>query len=262
VVVDNASSDATSAVARGAGAEVVRLQANLGAGARTIGVRETPAPYVALCDDDSWWAPGSLARAADLLDAHPRLAVVAARVLVEPGRGEDPVCTAMADSPLPPAPDLPGRPVLGFVACGAVVRRSAFLEVGGFDSRYGIGGEEELLALDLAAAGWGLAYVPEVVAHHRPSPVRDPAARRRRQLRNALWSAWLRRRLGGTAPATLRALRAAGWDRAARAGVLDALRSLPWVLRERRAVPAHVERAARLLDRPPARPGRRARPRG
>ena len=261
VVVDNGSSDATLVVARGAGAKVVALRDNLGAGARTVGVRSTPTPYVALCDDDSWWAPGALARAADVLDAHPRLGLLAARVLVEPGREEDPVCAAMGASPLPPAPGLPGRPVLGFVACGAVVRRSAFLQAGGFHPRYGIGGEEELLALDLAAAGWGLAYVPDVVAHHHPSPVRDPAARRRRQLRNALWSVWLRRRLAGTAPATLSALGAAAHDGAARAGALDALRGLPWVLRERRAVPAHVERAARLLDRPRAGRAPRARPR-
>jgi hypothetical protein len=29
--------------------------------------------------------------------------------------------------------------VLGFIACGAVVRRSAFLEVGGFHARLGVG---------------------------------------------------------------------------------------------------------------------------
>jgi GT2 family glycosyltransferase len=82
------------------------------------------------------------------------------------------VCQEMADSPLQPADDLPGPPLLGFIACGAVVRRDAFLEVGGFDARLGVGGEEELLALDLAARGWGLAYVDEVVAHHYPSPSR------------------------------------------------------------------------------------------
>jgi hypothetical protein len=99
------------------------------------------------------------------------------------------VCQEMADSPLQPADDLPGPPLLGFIACGAVVRRDAFLEVGGFDARLGVGGEEELLALDLAARGWGLAYVDEVVAHHYPSPSRDPADRRRLLVRNALWSA-------------------------------------------------------------------------
>ena len=37
-------------------------------------------------------------------------------------------------------PELPGPRVLGFVACGAVVRRSPFLAAGGFSSKLGIGG--------------------------------------------------------------------------------------------------------------------------
>jgi hypothetical protein len=56
---------------------------------------------------------------------------------------------------VPDLPDLPGPPVLGFIACGGIVRRAAFLEVGGFNSRLGVGGEEELLAVDLTARGWG-----------------------------------------------------------------------------------------------------------
>jgi GT2 family glycosyltransferase len=201
VVVDNGSTDGTAQLIRDRqpGVQVVGLRRNRGAAARTIGARLVDTPYVAFSDDDSWWAPGALGRAVELLDRHPRLAVLAARVLVGPDQRVDPVCREMADSPLPPADDLPGPPVLGFIACGAVVRRDAFLEVGGFDARLGVGGEEELLSLDLATRGWGLAYVADVVAHHHPSPVRDPSGRRRRQVRNALWSAWLRRPVGSAA---------------------------------------------------------------
>jgi GT2 family glycosyltransferase len=194
VVVDNGSTDGTSALVRDnyPGVQLVGLRRNRGAAARTVGARLVHSPYVAFSDDDSWWAPGALRRAVELLDRHPRLAVLAARVLVGPERRLDPVCGEMAHSPLPPADDLPGPSVLGFIACGAVVRRAAFLEVGGFDVRLGVGGEEELLAVDLAERGWGLAYVAEVVAYHHPSPSRDPSGRRRVQVRNALWSAWPR----------------------------------------------------------------------
>lgn len=41
-----------------------------------------------------------------------------------------------------------GLRVLGFVACKAVVRRSAFLGCGGFHRHFGIGGEERLLTVD------------------------------------------------------------------------------------------------------------------
>jgi GT2 family glycosyltransferase len=139
--------------------------------------------------------------------------------------------------------------VLGFLACGAVVRRSAFLAVGGFESRLGIGGEEELLAMDLADAGWRLAYVPEVTARHEPAPRRADEARRRRQARNVLWCAWLRRPAGPAAAVTARAAVAALRDPSARAGVLDAARGIGWVARRRRVVGASVEASLRALER-------------
>lgn len=249
VVVDNASDAGSAAPAfDDPEVEVVHLSRNLGGAARTVGARRVASPYVAFSDDDSWWAPGALTEAAEILDAHPRLGLLAARVLVGPQEREDPVCEAMRSSPLPRRPDLPGPPVLGFVACGAVVRRAAFLAVGGFHPRFGIGGEEELLALDLATAGWGLAYVDRIVAHHHPSPGRDPSARRRGQLRNALWSAWLRRPAGAAARATVRLVAAHGRPGESAGALTDAVRGLRWVVRERRAVPAAVERAVQLLE--------------
>ena len=249
VVVDNGSTDGTAELVRAnyRGVQVVGLRRNQGGAARTVGARLVDSPYVAFSDDDSWWAPGALSRAAELLDRHPRLAVLAARVLVGPDQRLDPVCREMALSPLPSAADLPGPSVLGFIACGAVVRRAAFLEVGGFDIRLGVGGEEELLAVDLAARGWGLAYVEEVVAHHHPSPSRDPSARRRVQVRNALWSAWLRRRLGGAARQTAHLAALAVHKPGAWSGMLLALLGLPWVLRERRPVPRELEAELRTL---------------
>jgi len=249
VVVDNGSTDGTAELVREnyPGVQVVGLRRNQGGAARTVGAHLVDSPYVAFSDDDSWWAPGALSRAVELLERHPRLAVVAARVLVGPDERLDPVCREMALSPLPSAADLPGPSVLGFIACGAVVRRAAFLEVGGFDIRLGVGGEEELLAVDLAARGWGLAYVEEVVAHHHPSPSRDPSARRRVQVRNALWSAWLRRPLGGAARQTAHLAALAMHQPGAWSGMLLALLGLPWVLRERRPVPRELEAELRAL---------------
>ena len=106
---------------------------------------------------------------------------------------------------------------------------------------------EELLAVDLAAGGWGLAYVEEVVAHHHPSPSRDPSGRRRVQVRNALWSAWLRRPLGGAARQTAQLAALALHQRGASSGLVLAMVGLQWELRERRTIPAELEAALRLL---------------
>src|SRR5262249_16685765 len=159
---------------------------------RTLGARRVDTPYVALSDDDTWWEPGGLRRAADLFDRHPRLAVLTGRVLLGPEEREDPACRGLEGSPLPAERGLPGRPLLAFLGGAWVVWGSAFLEAGGFPERVFLGGEEELLAAALAARGWWLCYVPDVVAHHYPSERRDVDTRRWHLVRNGLWFAWLR----------------------------------------------------------------------
>src|SRR5262245_23165544 len=61
ILVDNGSTDGTAAAVAGQfpQVEVVAAGGNLGAAARTLGVRRATAPYVALCDDDTWYEPGS-----------------------------------------------------------------------------------------------------------------------------------------------------------------------------------------------------------
>jgi GT2 family glycosyltransferase len=150
----------------------------------------------------------------------------------------------MADSPLGRADDLPGPSVLGFLACGAVARRSAFLEAKGFDDLIFFFGEEELLSLDLMAAGWGLAYVDEVVAHHHPAPSRGPSpARAALGARNRVLTALMRRPWPTVATTVGKELRAGG-PRAQ--GVAHALPRTPRALARRQLLPPHVE-AARLL---------------
>lgn len=248
LVVDNASTDGTPEIVRFRfpQVEVVALERNQSAAARNIGVEKLGCRYIAFCDDDSWWAPGSLVLAAQILDTYPRLGLLTGRVLLEPSGVDDPVCDAMSKSPLRPRQPLPGPSVLGFIACGAVVRRGAFLQAGGFQERYGVGGEEELLAIDMAAQGWGLSYVPEVIAHHQPSSHRD---RRRRDdivARNALWTTWLRRPLHVALLRTARFAASALASRSARR-VVWAAAGIPWILRNRRVVPGWLEQDLRGL---------------
>jgi GT2 family glycosyltransferase len=246
IVVDNGSTDGTPHRVRAEfpHVEVVELGTNHGAVARNIGVRHAGTPYVAFADDDSWWAPGALEQAASIFEAHPRLAVLAGRMLVGETMTEDPICAGMRHSPLEAADDLPGPPVLGFLACGAVVRKAAFEQAGGFDDVVFFMGEEERLALDLSALGWGLAYVDEVVAFHHPSAVRNHEARRVRAARNRVLTALLRRPWPVVARTVLSTARG---GRSGRAGVLAASRRLPRALSQRRTLPPHVEAARRSL---------------
>jgi GT2 family glycosyltransferase len=249
ILVDNGSTDGTPELVRRhfPDVDVVELADNQGSTARNIGVERARTPYVAFADDDSWWAPGALAQAVEILDAHPRLAVLAGRMLVGPQERPDPICALMADSPLGTDHDLPGPSVLGFLACGAVVRRDAYLAAGGFDEVVFFMGEEERLALDLATLGWGLAYVDQVVAHHHPSPARDSVERQARAARNRLLTMLMRRPWPVVLAALAQDLRS---GRAGRMAVRQTLVRLPAALRRRRRLPAHVEAARRLLDAP------------
>jgi hypothetical protein len=127
-------------------------------------------------------------------------------------------------------------------------RVSAFQEVGGFSRRLWFGGEEELLALDLAAYGWWMCWVEDMLIHHAPSQMRDPTHRRRLGIRNTLWTLWLRRPARSAARRTGVVLSSAPADLTTAAAVLETLCGLPWVLRERRVLPPRVEAGLVLLE--------------
>ncbi len=250
ILVDNGSTDGSVAAVRAAHPEVqvLELGRNLGGAARNAGMEAARTPYVAFSDDDSWWRPGALDLAADLLDRHPRLALVQARILVGPEEREDPICAEMAQSPLPAGEDQPGHPLLSFVACAVVVRPGPLLEAGGFSSRFLVGGEEELLSWDVVAAGWQMSYVPEIVGHHHPPKTAGRPERREIGIRNTLWTTWLRRPAVPAVRRTVRELRRFPRDRTTARGVGRAVGGLPWILRERRVSPPRVEAMRLLLE--------------
>ncbi|WP_190233001.1 glycosyltransferase family 2 protein [Streptomyces avicenniae] len=247
VVVDNGSRDGTPAAvaARFPAVRLVALARNHGAPARNAGVRLTDTPYVAFSDDDSWWEPGALTRAAAHFARYPALGLLVGRVRLgdgDPGDAPtDHVSEKMATAPLGDPDDLPGPAVLGFPACAAVVRRDAFTAAGGFDDLVFFGGEETLLALDLAARGWRAAYAADVTARHAPSPRRALAPRRwALHRRNDLLIRWMRLPLPDAARRTAGLAAQATHNRAAARALAGLLRRLPEALRRRRAVPGRV----------------------
>jgi GT2 family glycosyltransferase len=241
IVADNASSDGTVALIEAVlpGVRIVQCPSNLGAAGRNQAVACVSTDYVAFCDDDMWWEAGSLARAIRVLDASPDAAVLSARVLVGESLKLDETCVRMRNSPLE-SRDLPGPPLTGYIAGACVFRTDVFRAVGGYEPRLFIGGEEELVALDLLASGHAIVYMDSLVVHHHPSRARDSRLRRRLLARNAAWIAWLRLPLHDACSATGRAF-ALLWREGTFAR--DAFRmmgALPWALARRRVVPTSV----------------------
>lgn len=252
IVTDNGSSDGTAAEVARHHPDVLVLTPgrNLGAVGRNLAMNHVRTPYVAFCDDDSWWEPGSLTGAADLLDRHPALGAVTARIVVEPDGTEDPIITELRNSPITGPSWLPGPALGSFLAAATVLRADAFRAAGGFHPRLWLGGEEELLAADLAADGWWLTYADHLTAHHQPSVVRDATLRRGHGIRNTLWFTWLRRPAGAALRRTVQLARTVPRDTVSLRAFAEAAAALPWVLRERRVLPSEVESRLRLLEAP------------
>lgn len=241
IVADNASGDGTVALieSRLPGVRVVQCASNFGAAGRNRAVDLVSTDYVAFCDDDMWWEAGSLARAVHVLDASPRVAVLSARILVGASLELDETCVRMRNSPLE-SRDLPGPALTGYIAGACVFRTNVFREVGGYEPRLFIGGEEELIALDVLASGGTIAYLDSAVVHHHPSHARDSRLRRRLLARNSAWISWLRLPWRDACSVTGRAFALLWREGSFAHDALAMMYALPWALAHRRVVPPTV----------------------
>lgn len=175
VIVADDGSERPGAVADACethGARLVRLPASLGpASARNAGWRSAATELVAFLDSDAIPDPGWIeALAAHFAD--PLVGAAAPRIkgFVSPRRADRPVGRyAAARSPLDlgalPGLVRPGSRVSYVPTVALVARRSALVEVGGFDEslRYG---EDVDLEWRLADAGWRVRYDPSITVRH------------------------------------------------------------------------------------------------
>lgn len=242
VCVDNGSADGSAEMVATTFPRImlIRARRNLGAAGRNIGVAFAKTPYVAFCDNDIRWDPGSLERAVALLDETPNLAVVSARVQIGATQHPEPACICMAQSPLQDE-HLPGPQLINFMAGACVIRASAFYEVGGYWPPLFAGGEEALMALDLVERGWRIVYGQDVVARHFPAVQSDAGVRERLMIRNAIWVAWMRRPLRAAWHETGVQWRAAQAHGIAWRTMLEMAVGLPRALRRRKVISPAVE---------------------
>ena len=243
IVVDNNSTDGTVERVRATfpAVTVLPLIENRACSARNVGVMAAQTPLISFCDDDSFWQPGALTKAVDYFRQYPYLGALAGKVLVGEEEVMDGVCDAMRDSPLTDPRPLPGPAVLGFVCCAVVVRREAFLDVGGFNRNFAIAGEERMFAVDMRTRGWSLAYAEDMVAHHYPSKLRNISTRTQNITRDTLWYYWMRRPWYYAMKHTMLIHRNSRTNDDVREGYFNALRTFPRTLLSRKVVPPVVE---------------------
>lgn len=257
LVVDNGSEDDTAELVSSWGGKVRLVDAggNAGIAGRNLGAREATGDLVVFLDDDSYPLPGAVEALTALFDRVPRLAVAGGLV-----RDVDPDKRVVLDTQVgtfdwwlrggatgdPPAE---GFPAFFFPEGACMVRRAAFLEVGGFYEPFFFASVEIDLATRLLSRGWDVRYLPTAPFDHMKvgtgrKPVHDVLALR---VRNQLWYFW---RHFPTGLAVRRMLAYAAFDlfnvvhRGAlgswRRGVVDAWRQRHLVGADRNPLPREV----------------------
>lgn len=130
IVVDDASTDGTAAVAESHGARVIRHERNAGEGAtRNTGINAARQEWLALLDSDDEWLPNHLANAWPF--SHGR-AMVASSGLAVGGPDGPRFIGARRRKPVALTPETVWRPENIVPASGVLVRRDAALAVGGY----------------------------------------------------------------------------------------------------------------------------------
>jgi GT2 family glycosyltransferase len=251
IVVDNHSNDGTADMIRREfpSVNVVPLTENAGAIGRNIGVQHASTPYIAFCDDDSWWEPDAFAKAVQVFEDYPRVGAIAGTLLVNDEEKLDYVSFLHSISPLVASVPMPGRAIVSFLGCGVFVRREAYLEVGGYNPKIKFSAEEWLLGIDLIAAGWGITYVEDIVGHHHPSKQRQMPRRYQMGARNALWATWLRRPWRSALRKTATEIMRAFGNRDQAIGVIESVTGIPYILSKRDVIPDFLEQQVQLLER-------------
>ena len=177
IVVDDASSDGTEAVAqnyRKVAVKLVKLEKNVGAaGARNCGVRHASADLIAFLDADDEWLPTKLEKQVDLITSNSDYSFVSCRSNLISPAGED-----LGDAFERNYAVVAGREAWkallrdNFITTPSVlVWRKVFEKLGGFNPELKIA-EDQDMWIRLAEAG-SLGYVNEclIYVHEQPTSI-------------------------------------------------------------------------------------------
>ncbi len=160
IVVNDGSTDKTREAVSSFGPRVRLLtQMNQGPGAaRNLGAHAAKGEWLAFLDADDVWLPVKLSKQLEYV-RDPAVAVVNCRAKTKQG---GPMPAGISFDRLWAINDL--------ITSAAIVRRTAFLAIGGFDPRPDLRSAEDYdLWLRLAARGWKIANCPEDLVLYQPS---------------------------------------------------------------------------------------------
>jgi GT2 family glycosyltransferase len=201
IVVDSASIDGTAQMLLARGdVRIIALRNNVAVAGRNVGARAARNEFVLMLDDDAYPLPGAIEALLAAFAHDDRLAVAGGlvrdidpkgRIVQAHGPGTfDWWFRTGQKHPRPPA----GWPTFFFPEGACMVRRSIFLDVGGFFEPYWLGTSEVDVTTRLVAAHYEVRYVPEATFDHMKVQAGrlSGALARQYRVRNQLWYFWLR----------------------------------------------------------------------
>lgn len=172
IVVDNASTDGSCAIAEAAGVRLIRNARNEGYGrGNNIGIRAADgADWCLIVNPDLTLQPGAVAAMMAAVARHPGAMLLGPRLVEPDGRVQfrttsliTPDAAAFPPNSMTPTGDVRVAMLSG--AC-LLVRRDVFLALGGFDEQIFLFYEDDDLCQRARAAGHVLVYVHDAVTRH------------------------------------------------------------------------------------------------
>jgi O-antigen biosynthesis protein len=171
VVVNDGSTDETARIARTYGFPVITVGNGGLSKARNLGMRAATGEIVAYIDDDAYPDPDWLRYLAVTFMGGTDAAVGGPN-LAPPGDGA--VAEAVAHAPGGPTHVLvTDREAEHIPGCNMAFRKDVLEELGGFDPRFRVAGDDVDLCWRLQDRGWTIGFSPAaVVWHHRRNSIR------------------------------------------------------------------------------------------
>jgi GT2 family glycosyltransferase len=168
LLVDNASTDLSAALAEQRGARVLRNRRNEGYGrANNAGVRATGGAFVLICNPDVTLDLGAVAALLLAAERYPDAGLYAPRLVEPDGRVffQPRSLLAPVSAGAPGAPE--GDACAPFLSGACfLIRRDLFLDLRGFDPNIFLFYEDDDLCRRVADRGLALVHVHDAVARH------------------------------------------------------------------------------------------------
>ncbi|MCD0486951.1 glycosyltransferase family 2 protein [Pedobacter sp. MC2016-14] len=171
IVVDNASADDTSELLRAHHPEVVLVTkpVNNGIAGWNEGFKIAKYKYILVLDDDSHIESG-LNEAIDYLEQHADIGILALQILPE---------KTVPEAELPADAWQHKQDIVGFIGCGAIIRRELFEKIGGYAEWIYLYTHEFEYALRCMDAGYRVNFFGQAIVIHRASTINRSSKRMR-----------------------------------------------------------------------------------